>query len=102
MPYENSGTPASLISHALNDILALGIPRYTYGQLVATAIFQHSWERNTIEVQKKQDTKLSVHMHKRSKAQQDAIIRFQQLGPHMHSPLSSVSSHSLVAIPHVA
>ena len=37
--YENSGTPASLISHALNEILALGIPRYTYGQLVATAFF---------------------------------------------------------------
>ena len=38
--YENSGTPpASLISHALNEILALGIPRYSYGQLVATAFF---------------------------------------------------------------
>ena len=37
--YENSGTPASLISHALNEILALGIPMYTYGQLVATAFF---------------------------------------------------------------
>ena len=32
-------TPASLISHALNEILALGIPRYTYSQLVATAFF---------------------------------------------------------------
>ena len=39
MPYENSCTLASLIFHTLNEILALGIPRYTYGQLVATAFF---------------------------------------------------------------
>ena len=51
-------TPASLISHALNEILALGIPRYTYGQLVATAFFCVVGK----EIQKKkQDTKLSVH-----------------------------------------
>ena len=52
----------NLISHALNEILALGIPRYTGGQLVATAFFLHCWKRNTVKVQeKKQDTKLSVH-----------------------------------------
>ena len=59
--YENSGTPASLISHALNEILALGIPRYTYGQLVATtfsALLEKKYSQST---EKKQDTKLSVH-----------------------------------------
>ena len=39
--YENSGTLAPLNFHALNETLALGIPRYTCSQLVRTALF---WE----------------------------------------------------------
>ena len=61
--YENSGTPAPLISHALNEILALGIPRYTSSQLVRTASFLrklHSWKSKNSEIQKN-DTKVSVH-----------------------------------------
>ena len=85
MPYENSGTPASLISHALNEILALGIPRYmyTYGQLVATAFFCILGK----EIQSS-TVKRRICTNVPSKTQQDAIIRFQQLSP-----------HSLVAIP---
>ena len=41
VPYENSGSPAPMIFHALNEILAMGIPRYTCIQLVTTAFF---WE----------------------------------------------------------
>ena len=37
--YENSCKPAPLISHTVNEILALGIPRYTCSQLVRTAFF---------------------------------------------------------------
>ena len=54
---------APLISHALNEILALGIPRYTSGQLVRIAPFLrklHSWKINNREIQKN-DTKVSVH-----------------------------------------
>ena len=53
--YENSGTPAPLISHALNEILALGIPRYTSDQLVRIAPFLrklHSWKSKNSEIQK--------------------------------------------------
>ena len=39
--YENSDTLAPLNFHALNETLALGIPRYTCSQLVRTALF---WE----------------------------------------------------------
>ena len=64
MPYENSGTPAPLISHALNEILALGIPRYTCGQLVRTAFFflrkLHSWKSKNSEIQKN-NTQKRVH-----------------------------------------
>ena len=71
MPYENSGTPASLISHALNEILALGIPRYTYGQLVATAFFCIFGKEIQLKYSKKKI------MHKRSK--QDSTGRNHSL-----------------------
>ena len=53
--YENSGTPAALICHAHNEILALGIPRYTSGQLVRIASFLgklHFWKSKNSEIQK--------------------------------------------------
>ena len=61
MSYKNSGTAAPLISHALNEILALGIPRYTCGQLVKTAFLSEKitfLEQSNTE---KQYTKVSVH-----------------------------------------
>ena len=96
--YENSGTPASLISHALNEILALGIPRYTYGQLVATAFFCIvGKEIQSKYREKKQDTKLSVH-YEHVQTFQGSTGRDRSLSATRYIPHSPVRLHS----PHTA
>ena len=95
--YENSGTPASLISHALNEILALGIPRYTYGQLVATAfsaLLEKKYSQST-EKKKRHKTECSL---KHLQTFQGSTGRDRSLSATRYIPHSPVRLHS----PHTA
>ena len=88
--YENSGTPAFLISHALNEILALGIPRYTYGQLVATAFFCIVGKEIQSKYRKKTRHKTECSLRTCSRTGRDHSLSATRYIPHspvrLHSP----------------